>query len=51
MEASDENMRRVAEASMHSNWANMPFEIDADGVYAAIKTADAYGKLRKKQRG
>lgn len=51
VEASDENMRRVAEASMHSNWANMPFEIDADGVYAAIKTADAYGKLRKKQRG
>lgn len=44
IENSDENIRRIAEASMHSNWNNMPFDVDVDLVYAAIKTADIYGK-------
>lgn len=45
-ETSDEDLRRAAEASclegdtMH----NMPFDVTADDVYAAIKTADALAK-------
>lgn len=40
----DENIRRIAAASMHSNWGNMPFPVNEDVVFAAVKTADAYGK-------
>lgn len=44
IENSDENIRKIAEASMHSNWGNMPFPVDEDVVFAAIKTADACGR-------
>lgn len=47
VENSDENIMKIAEASMHSNWGNMPFEVNVDFVFASIKTADAYGKKFK----
>ena len=40
----DENIRKIAEASMHSNWSNMPFPVNEESVFAAVKTADAYGR-------
>ena len=49
IENSDALMRKVAEASMHSCWGNMPFEVDVETVFAAIKTADRYGSARKVQ--
>lgn len=45
----NENIRKIAQASMHSNWSNMPFEVDEELVFAAIKTADAYGKAFKEE--
>lgn len=52
---SDENIRKIAETSMHSNWKNMPFDVSAEMVYGAIKTADVLGKefksLWKKKKG
>ncbi len=50
IEPTEENIRRAAEASMHSNWSNMPFDVDAELVYAAIAAADAYGSALKKQK-
>lgn len=47
IEATEENMRKAAAASMHSNWSNMPFDVNEETVYAAIVAADAYGKKRK----
>lgn len=47
VENTDENIRKIAAASMHSNWGNMPFDVNEDFVYAALKTADAYGKAFK----
>ena len=47
IEATDEIIRAVAKASMHSCWGNMPFVVDEDTVYAAIKAADAYGRMKK----
>lgn len=44
VESTDENIRKIAEASMHSCWGNMPFDVDVDFVFAAIKTADIYGR-------
>lgn len=29
---------------MHSNWHNMPFPVNEESVFAAVKTADAYGR-------
>lgn len=49
VENTDENIRKITQASMHSNWSNMPFEVDEDLVFAAIKTADAYGKAFKEE--
>ncbi|MDO4273709.1 MAG: glycerol dehydrogenase [Eubacteriales bacterium] len=49
VENTDENIRTVAQASMHSNWCNMPFEVNEDLVFASIKTADAYGKEFKEK--
>ncbi|MDC7287242.1 glycerol dehydrogenase [Blautia schinkii] len=49
VENTDENIRKITQASMHSNWNNMPFEVDEDLVFAAIKTADAYGKAFKEE--
>ena len=42
--ATDENIRAIARASMHSNWKNMPFDVCEDFVFGAVKTADSYGK-------
>ena len=50
VENTDENIRKIAEASMHSNWGNMPFEVNVDVVYSAIKTADDYGRKFKENR-
>lgn len=47
VENSEENIRKIAAASMHSNWENMPFAVDEDLVYSAIRTADLYGKKFK----
>ena len=44
-----ENIRKIAEASMHSCWGSMPFEVNADMVEAAITTADKIGERYKKQ--
>ncbi len=46
---SDETIRKIAAASMHSCWGNMPFQVDEDTVFAAIKTADQYGRKHKAQ--
>lgn len=48
VENTEENMMKIAEASLHSCWDNMPFDVSRDVVYAAIKTADAYGENYKK---
>ena len=50
VEPTEKNIRTIAEASMHSNWDNMPFDVSADLVYAAIVAADAYGKSRKAEK-
>lgn len=47
VENSEENIRKIAAASMHSNWENMPFAVDEDLVYSAVRTADLYGKKFK----
>lgn len=47
---SDENIRIIAEASMHSNWGNMPILVDVDQVEAAICVADAIGKAYKDKK-
>lgn len=44
VENTEENIRKIAEVSMHSNWKNMPFAVNAESVYAAIKAADSYGR-------
>lgn len=43
----DETVRAVARASMHSCWGNMAFDVDEDMVFSAIRTADAYGRMKK----
>ena len=50
VEPTEKNIRTIAEASMHSNWDNMPFDVSVDLVYAAIVAADAYGKSRKAEK-
>lgn len=50
VENSDENIRRIAAASMHSNWGNMPFEVNEELVFAAIRTADVYGREFRRRR-
>lgn len=40
----DENIRKISASSMHSNWHNMPFPVNEESVFAAVKTADAYGR-------
>lgn len=47
VENSTENIRKIAAASMHSNWGNMPFAVNEEFVFSAIKTADLYGKKFK----
>lgn len=47
VENTEENIRTIAAASMHSNWGNMPFPVDEESVFAAIATADSYGKKFK----
>lgn len=47
---SEENVRKIAAASMHSNWKNMPFPVDEEFVYSAITAADLYGKNFKMRR-
>ncbi len=47
VENTDENIEAIANASMHSCWGNMPFDVSVDTVIAAIKAADAYGRLYK----
>jgi len=47
MENTDDNINRIAQASMHSCWGNMPFEVSVEMVAAAIKTADIYGSSLK----
>lgn len=49
VENTDENIKTIACASMHSCWDNMPFDVSAETVAAAIKTADAYGRSFKKR--
>lgn len=45
----EENIRKIAEVSMHSCWNNMPFDVDKESVYAAIIVADTYGNKKKKE--
>lgn len=46
---SDDNIRKIAEKSMHSNWSHMPFAVNSDVVFASIKTADSYGASYKER--
>ncbi len=50
VENSDENITLIARASMRSNWASEPFEVNAQMVADAIKTADALGRNFKKNK-
>lgn len=43
----DDNIALIAQASMHSCWDNMPFDVSVEMVTAAIKVADSYGRLLK----
>lgn len=47
IEDTDENIALIAQASMHSNWGNEPFVVNAEMVFAAIRTADALGRAYK----
>lgn len=47
IENTDEIIELIAKASMHSNWGNEPFVVNVDMVIAAIKTADAMGRIYK----
>ncbi len=51
IQRTDEVVRRVAEASMHSCWGNMPFHVTADMVAGAIATADMLGARRRQAAG
>lgn len=44
IDATDENIRQIAENSMHSCWDNEPFAVNVGMVVSAVKTADAYGQ-------
>lgn len=46
-EATDEDIMKVAEASMHSYWDVEPFTVNPRMVFDGIKMADALGKLKK----
>jgi glycerol dehydrogenase len=50
VEATRENVRIIADASMASNWSSEPFSITADMVYDAIISADRYVHDYKKMR-
>lgn len=45
---SDETLRAVAAASMHSCWDNMPFDTDESTVFAALKIADRRGRALRR---
>lgn len=47
IENTDKNIALIAEASMHSNWGNEPFVVNVDMISAAIKAADALGRIYK----
>ncbi len=47
VENNSENIRRIAEASMHSCWGSMPFDVTADMVEAAVTVADKLGARYK----
>ncbi len=47
VENNSENIRRIAEASMHSCWGSMPFDVTADMVKAAVTVADKLGARYK----
>lgn len=43
----DENIKIIAEASLHSNWRREPFHVDVPIAFAAIRTADTLGRACK----
>ncbi len=45
--ASDEDIMKVAETSMHSYWDVQPFTVNPQMIFDGIKTADIFGKLYK----
>lgn len=47
IENTNKNIALIAEASMHSNWGNEPFVVNVDMISAAIKAADALGRIYK----
>ena len=51
IENSPENIRIIAESSMHSMWNEEPVYVDADIVRSAITAADALGRRYKLARG
>jgi len=49
VENTDENIALIAQASMHSCWENMPFDVSVEMVAAAIRAADSYGRQFKRK--
>lgn len=47
VENTKENISKIAEASMHSCWDNMPFDVSRESICAALVVADAYGRKKK----
>lgn len=50
VEATEENIRVIAENSMHSCWENEPFDVTVEMVKTAITMADAFGHRFSKNR-
>ena len=51
VENTEENICKIAEASMHSCWENMPFDVNKESICAAITVADTYGRNKKSEYG
>lgn len=51
IENTQENIRIIADSSMHSMWNEEPVYVDADIVRSAITAADALGRRYKQARG
>lgn len=49
VENTPQNIDKIAEASMHSCWDNMPFAVSKESICAALMVADAYGRKKKER--
>jgi hypothetical protein len=47
VEATEENLRTIAKASLNSFWSAQPFNVTEDMVVDIVKAADALGRYYK----